>query len=276
MKSANETNVLSQAVEAVRAVEGRRPEVALVLGSGLGHLADSAEDARVLPTTGIPGYPASTVVGHSGELVFGKLEERTVLFIKGRVHFYEGHSIDSVVFPIRLARALGAESLIVTNAAGGINPGFPPGTLMFITDHINLAFQNPLVGPNEGEGPRFPDMSAPYDPAWLRRAEAAALAEGIPTQRGVYIWTSGPSYETPAEIRAFARLGADAVGMSTVPEVIQARYAGMRVLGISTITNPAAGLSAVPLAHDEVLEVGAKVRTHLSRLIRLALRTEAQ
>ncbi len=243
------------------------PEAALVLGSGLGALADAAEDATVIPTSEVPGYPHSTVAGHRGRLVFGRLAGRAVVFVQGRVHLYEGHGIRAVTFPIRLLHALGARRLLVTNAAGGINPAFVPGILMFITDHINFAFANPLIGPNLDGGPRFPDMSAPYDPAWLDRAERVALAEGIATRRGVYLWAQGPSYETKAEIRLFARLGADAVGMSTVPEVIQARYLGLRVLGISTITNPAAGLSAEPLAHEDVLAVGRSVRGNLQRLI---------
>ena len=180
---------------------------------------------------------------------------------------YEGHDARSVVFPIRLLHALGVRHLIVTNAAGGINPSFPPGTLMFIDDHINLAFANPLIGPASGDGPRFPDMSAPYDPKWLARAEQVAAATGVATARGVYLWTMGPSYETKAEIRAFGRLGADAVGMSTVPEVIQAVYLGMSVLGLSTITNAAAGLSPTPLDHEEVMDVGNQVREKLLRLV---------
>ncbi|MFQ5569089.1 MAG: purine-nucleoside phosphorylase [Rhodothermales bacterium] len=257
-----------EAVRVVRSKETRVPEIALVLGSGLGDLADLVEDATVIPTHELPGYPPSTVAGHQGRLVFGRLEGREVVFVQGRVHLYEGHSVRAITFPIRLVYALGARRLLVTNAAGGIDPAFVPGTLMFITDQINFSFASPLAGPNEDGGPRFPDMSAPYDPEWLDRAERLALDLGIATRRGVYLWTKGPSYETKAEIKLFARLGADAVGMSTVPEVIQARYLGMPVLGISTITNPAAGLGAEPLAHDDVLDVGKRVRSSLQRLIR--------
>ena len=263
---------VQDAVRVIRRQEARVPEVALVLGSGLGSLADLADDPLVIPTPDLPGYPHSTVSGHRGRLVFGRLEGRDVVVVQGRVHFYEGHDIRAVTFPIRLVHALGARRLLVTNAAGGINPGFAPGTLMFITDHINLAFANPLVGPNVDGGPRFPDMSAPYDPDWLDQAERVALRHGIATRRGVYVWTQGPSYETKAEIKLFARLGADVVGMSTVPEVIQARYLGMRVLGISTITNPAAGLSPVPLAHEDVLLVGQRVQDQLQRLVRAIMR----
>ncbi len=260
------------AVAVIRETEPRVPEIALVLGSGLGALAEAAEDARVFPTEDLPGYPHSTVAGHRGRLVFGRFEGRDVVFIQGRVHLYEGHPMRAVTFPIRLVHALGARRLLVTNAAGGIHPLCVPGTLMFITDHINFAFANPLVGPNTDGGPRFPDMSAPYDPAWTDRAEAAALRQGIATRRGVYLWTRGPSYETKAEIRAFKKLGADAVGMSTVPEVIQARYLGMRVLGISTITNYAAGLHADPLVHEDVLRVGRQIRGDLERLVRSVVR----
>ncbi len=260
------------AVARIRATEARVPEVALVLGSGLGALADAAEDARAFPTEDLPGYPRSTVEGHQGRLVFGRLEGRDVVFVQGRVHLYEGHPIRAVTFPVRLVHALGARRLVVTNAAGGIHPLCKPGTLMFITDHINFAFDNPLIGPNTDGGPRFPDMSAPYDPDWIDRAEAAALRLGIGTRRGVYLWTRGPSYETKAEIQAFRRLGADAVGMSTVPEVIQARYLGMQVLGLSTITNFAAGLHPDPLLHEDVLAVGRQIRGDLERLVRAIVR----
>ena len=261
------------ALEMLRAHETRRPEIALILGSGLGSLADAVEDAVAYATEPLPGYPRSTVEGHQGRLVFGTMEGRDVVFVQGRVHRYEGHSMRDVTFPIRLVHALGARKLVVTNAAGGINPAFHPGTLMFITDQINFAFANPLVGPNVDGGPRFPDMSAPYDPDWLDRAEQFAQSAGLATRRGVYLWTKGPSYETKAEIRAFRILGADAVGMSTVPEVIQARYLAMQVLGISTITNFAAGLNPEPLNHEEVLAVGRQVRGGLERLIRGVVRS---
>ena len=264
----------ADAVRRIRRHDDRRPEIALVLGSGLGPLAETLEEARSWTAADLPGYPVSTVEGHRGELVLGRLEGRTVLVVRGRVHAYEGGSLRAVAFPIRLAHALGAGRLIVTNAAGGIDPGLTPGTLMFIDDHISLGFGNPLTGPVDAGAPRFPDMSAPYDRAWTDRAERLALAEGIPTRRGVYLWTLGPSYETKAEIRFFARIGADAVGMSTVPEVIQARALGMRVLGLSTITNPAAGLEPAPLDHADVLAVGARIRDRLERLVRLVVGAE--
>lgn len=246
--------------------------MALVLGSGLGDLADTVEDAKVFPTENLPGYPRSTVEGHRGRLIIGRLEGHDVVFVQGRVHLYEGHPVRAVSFPIRLVHALGARRLLVTNAAGSLNPLVGPGSLMLLTDHINFAFANPLSGPNEDGGPRFPDMSAPYDTAWIDRAEAFALRESIATHRGVYLWTKGPSYETKAEIQTFRRLGADAVGMSTVPEVIQARYLGMDVLGISTITNFAAGLHPDLLVHADVLAAGQQIRGDLERLIRGIIR----
>lgn len=261
--------MMNEAVTFIRTHTPRTPEIALVLGSGLGSLAEGVEDPVVISTTDIPGYPHSTVAGHQGRLVFGRLAGRDVVFVQGRVHLYEGHPVRAITMPIRLVHALGARCLLVTNAAGGINPAFRPGTLMFIEDHINFAFASPLAGPNTDGGPRFPDMSAPYDLAWLERAERLALEHGIATKRGTYLWTQGPSYETPAEIRAFWRMGADAVGMSTVPEVIQARYLDMEVLGLSTITNPAAGLGAEPLDHEDVLEVGRQVKRELSNLVQL-------
>ncbi len=256
------------AVAAVRAHTDLQPDLALVLGSGLGALADEVEGAVTLSTADVPHYPQSTVEGHAGRLVLGHLAGRAVLVIQGRVHLYEGHDARDVSFPVRLAHALGVRGLVLTNAAGGINPSFGPGTLMLISDHLNLAFANPLAGPvGEGET-RFPDLSNPYDEAWREQARAVALEQRIPYREGVYVWTSGPSYETPAEIRFFARAGADAVGMSTVPEAIQAAALGLPVLGISTITNPAAGLQDVPLDHADVLEVGRQVRDRLAAWVR--------
>ncbi len=247
------------------------PEVALILGSGLGALAEAVTEAVEVPVREIPGYPAPTVSGHAGRLVFGRLEGCRVVVLQGRLHCYEGYPPQTVTLPVRLVHALGAQRLIVTNAAGGLNPHFRPGTLMFIVDHINAAFRNPLVGRLADRRPLMrgaPDMSRAYDLDWLAEAEAVALCLGIPAQRGVYLWTLGPSYETKAEIRMYRRMGADAIGMSTVPEVLQARQLGMKVLGLSTITNMAAGLHAGPLSHEEVLQVGLQVRDRLERLIR--------
>ena len=248
-----------------------KPEYALVLGSGLGTLADAVEDATIIPTHDIPGYPASTAPGHKGRLVIGRLEGKQVVVIQGRIHMYEGYSARESTFPIRLVHGMGASKLLLTNAAGGINENMGPGTLMFIRDHINFAFASPLSGPNVDGGPRFVDLCHAYDPAWLEEAEQIALEAGIATQKGVYLWTKGPAYETKAEIKLYRHLGADAVGMSTVPEALQAVYLGMKVLGISTITNPATGLSPVPLKHEDVLEVGQKIRHTLEKLVRLIL-----
>lgn len=258
----------ADAVAAIRAHTDLQPELALVLGSGLGALADEVEDAVTISTADVPHYPQSTVEGHAGRLVLGHLAGRPVLVVQGRVHLYEGHPARDVAFPVRVAHALGVRGLVLTNAAGGINPAFGPGTLMLITDHLNLAFANPLAGPvGEGET-RFPDLSNPYDESWREQARNIALTRAIPYREGVYVWTSGPSYETPAEIKFFARAGADAVGMSTVPEAIQAAALGLPVLGISTITNPAAGLQNEPLDHADVLEVGRTVRDRLATWVR--------
>ncbi len=260
--------------EALLALEAHNydpPEIAMVLGSGLGALTDSMEQAISIPTREIPGYPASTAPGHKGRLVIGKLEGKQVVAVQGRVHVYEGYSARESAFPIRLVHAMGADKLILTNAAGGINARMVPGTLMFIRDHINFAFEHPLAGPNVDGGQRFVDLSNAYDSEWLERAEEAALAAGIPTQKGVYLWTKGPSYETKAEIILYRHLGADAVGMSTVPEALQANYLGMKVLGVSTITNPATGLSPIPLTHEDVLEVGKQIREKLEKLVREVL-----
>ena len=259
---------VADAVAAVRTHTDLEPELALVLGSGLGALADEVEDAVTLSTADIPHYPQSTVEGHAGRLVLGRLAGRPVLVVQGRIHGYEGHDARALGFPVRLAHALGIRGLVLTNAAGGINPAFGPGTLMLISDHLNLSFASPLAGAvAEGEQ-RFPDLSNPYDETWREQARNIAVTHKIPYREGVYVWTSGPSYETPAEIRFFARAGADAVGMSTVPEALQAAALGVPVLGISTITNPAAGLQDAPLDHNEVLEVGRQVRDRLAAWVR--------
>jgi len=261
---------LDAAVAAVRSRVGASPDIALILGSGLGRLAEAASETTGVPAPEIPGYPASTVEGHHGRLVFGVLEGTRVVFVKGRVHLYEGYPVQQVAMPVRLVHALGADRMLVTNSAGGINRTFDPGTLMFVTGHLNMAFANPGVG--SGRAParqRAADNRTPlYDPAWTTRAEQVALDRGLDARRGTYAWTLGPSYETKAEVRALEQLGADAVGMSTVPEVVQAHRLGMTVLGLSTITNPAAGLASGALDHDEVLDVGARMREDLMALVR--------
>ena len=266
---------LDAAVAAVREHADASPEVALILGSGLGRLAEAADETTVVPATDIPDYPESTVEGHHGQLVFGVLEGTRVVFVQGRVHLYEGYPVQQIAMPVRLLHALGAERLLVTNSAGGINRTFDPGTLMFITGHLNMAFASPGVGSGAVPARRHDEAAAGrtgrkpfYDPAWTNRAEQVALDLGVDARRGTYAWTLGPSYETKAEVRALEHLGADAVGMSTVPEVLQAHRLGMTVLGLSTITNPAAGLAAGALDHNEVLEVSERVRGDLMRLVR--------
>lgn len=244
-----------------------RPRIGLVLGSGLAELAAVMENPVVVSTSDIPGYPESTVEGHEGRLIFGFLEEIPVVFVQGRLHVYEGHTVTNATYPIRLLARLGVKKLIVTNAAGGIHAECVPGTLMWITDHIAFAFRQIPTPKNFSSGPAGKDR-VPYDPAWTEAARSVADRLGIPTRSGTYLWALGPSYETKAEIRMFAKMGADAVGMSTVPEVIVARSLGMNVLGLSTITNFAAGLGQETLDHQEVLEVGRQVRHDLQRLVR--------
>lgn len=237
------------------------PKVGIILGSGLGDFADTLEEAVSILYSEIPGFHQSTVVGHSGELVFGYKEGVPMVCMKGRIHYYEGISMDQVVFPTKVLCALGIETLIVTNAAGGVNEEFKPGDLMLIRDHINFAGINPLIGPNdEKDGPRFPDMTYTYDKDHLEMAKRVADASGLGLQEGVYMYFTGPSYETPAEIKMARILGADAVGMSTVPEAIIANHRGVKVLGISCITNMAAGILETPLDHSEVTEVSKMVR----------------
>ena len=245
---------------------GERPEAHLVLGSGLSRLASRVEDAVAVPFAEIPGFPTAGVAGHAGEFILGHLAGRRVLVQAGRFHFYEGHAAATVVAPVRIAASIGSPVTILTNAAGGISRGMKPGDIMLIDDHVNLMGRHPLTGPvRPGEG-RFPDMSAPYDPGLQELAVDVALDEGIELRRGVYAGMLGPNYETPAEIRMLAGLGADAVGMSTVPEAIVARARGVRVMGFSLITNQAAGLGGV-LDHEEVIEVGQIAGKRLGKLI---------
>ena len=243
--------------------------VAVVLGSGLGSFADSLEKARSVPFGELPGFPRATVQGHKGRLVYGMLAGAPVLALQGRLHGYEGHDAATVAFPARVLAVLGARALAVTNAAGGTNPAFAPGDLMRITDHVNLTGRNPLIGANEDAlGPRFPDLSHAYDPRLAEALEEAARATGQKLRAGVYLQMNGPSYETPAEIRMARAMGADAVGMSTVPEVIVAAHMGLPVCGISCITNLAAGISPHPLTHEEVMEVAKAVEGKFLDLLR--------
>jgi purine-nucleoside phosphorylase len=261
---------------AIRERTRHQPRIALILGSGLGGLAESVRGADIIPYGDLPFWPVSTVFGHAGRLVIGDLEGKPVLVMQGRVHFYEGYSMAQVTLPVRVMQRLGIEILIVTNAAGGINPDFAPGDLMLITDHLNLLGMtgaNPLHGPNLDElGPRFPDMSRAYDRQLLDLARRAGLQAGIDLQEGVYCCLSGPSFETPADLRFLRAAGVDAVGMSTVPEVTVARHGGTRVLGISGISNKANPDGDTATTHEEVFEAGRILAPKLEELLRVVLR----
>lgn len=245
------------------------PRVALVLGSGLGGFAANLDVVCEVAYSDIPGFPISTVPGHAGKFIFGVLDGVNVVCMQGRVHYYEGYSIDDVVLPARLMKELGAEILFLTNASGGVNPGFEAGDLMLITDHIAVFVPNPLMGPNIDElGVRFPDMSHIYNPELCDIIRATAAENGIPLREGVYCQLTGPSYESPAEIRALGVMGTDAVGMSTAVEAIAANHCGMRVCGVSCVSNKAAGLSPTPLSHKEVQEAADKAAPLFTALVR--------
>lgn len=280
MTSYSSQAAIDEAAAYIRSKSRATPEVAIIAGSGLAAMGDQVEEGVSLAYAGIPGFAKSTVQGHPGELVLGRLEGRVVAILRGRIHMYEGYPLPQITLPIRALRALGATVMIVTNAAGGINPDFRAGDLMLIVDHIGLpamAGNNPLYGPNdEALGPRFPVMAGAYDRAMRQAAREVAIETGLSLREGVYAWVAGPSFETPAEIRFLRTVGADAVGMSTVPEVIVARHAGMRVLGISIITNmtavhdPSGEIS--PEVHREVLDAGARATPRLMELIKGVLR----
>jgi purine-nucleoside phosphorylase len=260
---------VDEAVAAVRGhTGGNTPDVAIVLGSGLGDFAKRLKDAVSIGYGELPHWPTSNVIGHEGKLVIGTLAGKRVAALSGRAHFYEGHDLRTVTFAARVIARLGVKSLILTNAAGGINTALKPGTLMVMDDHINLLGSNPLVGPNEEAfGARFPDMSEVYSKRLRGLTDAVAREQGLKIGHGIYVAVHGPSYETPAEIRFLRTIGADAVGMSTVPEAIVARHMGVDVLGISCITNAAAGVLPQPLNHDEVMEVARQVRDAFAALL---------
>ncbi len=244
-----------------------QPKIALILGSGLGSFADNYDGVRI-KYEDIPGFEKSHVEGHKGQLVFAEIEGKKTVIMQGRYHYYEGYEIDKVVFPIKVFKHLGVKNLIITNAAGAVHNAFKPGDLMIITEHINMTGVDPLRGSNDAVlGTRFPDMSEVYKKHLVQIAEQAAFELYMPIQKGVYCWRSGPCYETCAEIRMIHRLGADAVGMSTVPEAVTANYCGINVLGISCLTNYAAGISDKPLAHAEVIETAAKVQQDFQKLL---------
>jgi len=268
--------ILDKIKEAEKYIKSKidiEPEFGLILGSGLGVLAEEIENPTKIPYSEIPGFLESDVEGHHNQLVIGTLEGRNVVALQGRFHYYEGYDMKDITLPVRVMNLLGCEGLIVTNAAGGANRNFDPGDFMLISDHINFMGDNPLIGENLDEfGPRFPDMTTAYDPTWQSIATDIAAENGIILRRGVYCAWSGPTYETPAEIRMASKLGADAVGMSTVPEVIVANHQGMRVLGISCITNMAAGILPKPLDHSEVVEIAEEVRPKFIKLVRSLLK----
>lgn len=264
-------SVFEKATSAAEFIASRaqlRPRAAIVLGSGLGAFAEKLEQATSIPFAEIPHFPQSTVVGHSGQLVIGTVADVPVAVMQGRVHAYEGYSSEEVTFPVRVLGRMGVKSLVLTNAAGGINEGFRQGQLVLIADHINFTGRNPLVGPNDERlGPRFFDMSEAYSMRLRELARKAAHDMSLDLEEGVYLCVLGPSFETPAEIRAFRTMGADLVGMSTVQETIVARHMGLEVLGISCVTNMAAGIQATPLSHEEVMETGRAVEARLAGLL---------
>jgi purine-nucleoside phosphorylase len=244
------------------------PETAIVLGSGLGDFADTLLDAVVAPYAELPHWPPSSVIGHSGKLVIGTVAGKRIAALSGRVHYYEGFDLQTVVFASRVMGRLGVRRLLLTNAAGGINTAFASGALMIIDDHINMLGSNPLIGANDDRfGPRFPDMTEVYSPRLRGIADDVARARGIPVAHGIYVAVHGPSYETPAEIRFYRKMGADAIGMSTVPEAIAARHMGLEVLGISCISNMAAGIVAQPIVHDEVIATMQRIRSSFIALL---------
>ena len=264
---------ITAAAEYIRSQTTYVPTIGLILGSGLGDFADTLEDAVRIPYGHIPHFPVSTAPDHAGTLVIGRRCGQVVAAMQGRIHFYEGHDMQTITFPIRVLAKLGVTGLVLTNAAGGANPGYAPGTLMVIRDHINYSFSNPLIGENLAEfGPRFPDVSDLYTKTLRISVKEKAAAAGIHLEEGVYMMFTGPNYETPAEVRMAQILGADAVGMSTVPEALVAGHCGMRVLGISCITNHAAGVTEEKLDHSEVVEVAARVHDTFRQLLELVLK----
>lgn len=263
-----ELEIINKSVEIIRSRTGIVPEIGLILGSGLGDYADRIENPVIIPYSELPEFPVSTVFGHAGQFVIGELKGKKVVAMQGRVHYYEGYTQRQITMPTRIMKKLGIQKLILTNAAGGVNRSFKPGTLMLISDHINYSGHNPLIGANMDEfGPRFPDMSDIYTKAIRERVKACAKELDIELEEGVYMMFTGPSFETPAEIRMAAAVGADAVGMSTVPEAIVAAHSGIEVCGISCVTNLAAGILDQKLTHEEVMETAAMVKSKFVCLI---------
>ena len=262
-------DVMAAAAEALRAKISKAPEVGLILGSGLGGLADEISNPVFVPYDTLEGFPVSTVEGHAGRFVIGEFEGRSVIAMQGRFHYYEGYDIGAVAMTVYVMKLLGVTHLLLTNAAGGVNTGYEPGDLMLIEDHLNLSGHNPLIGPNDERfGPRFPDASEVYDRVLNAEIRALAKSMGIRLQRGVYAMSPGPSYETPAEVRMARIIGADAVGMSTVPEALVANHCGIKTVGISCITNMAAGILDQPLHHGEVVETAERVKSTFTALVK--------
>ena len=268
---------IDEAADTIRKRISHQPRVGMILGSGLNSLADSVQNAEVIPYSELPHWPLSTVHGHAGQLVIGELEGQSVFVMQGRIHFYEGYSMSQITLPVRVMLRLGLEMMFVTNAAGGVNPDFVPGDVMLITDHLNLIGMmgaNPLMGPNIDElGPRFPDMSQPYDRELMAKAREVASKEDILLREGIYCALSGPSFEGPADLRFLRLAGTDAVGMSTVPEVIVARHGGLRVLGFSGISNKANLDGSTITTHEEVIEAGKMITPKMEKIIRGVLRS---
>lgn len=263
---------IKKSADYIMSITDYRPEIALILGSGLGDLADQLDKKVIIPYKDIPNFKVSEVQGHKSQLVIGYLNGRCVLAMQGRFHYYEGYTQQEITYPIRVFKEIGIDKIIVTNAAGGCNKSFNPGNLMIINDHINFSGSNPLIGKNHDEfGPRFPDMSQAYSKRLISIAKDCAKELSIDVKEGVYMYFSGPTYETPAEIRMARTLGADAVGMSTVPEVIVSRHCGIEILGISCITNMASGILDQPLNHEEVIETSNRVKNDFSSLIKLVI-----
>ncbi|MDU1413428.1 MAG: purine-nucleoside phosphorylase [Clostridium sp.] len=264
-----ELNKVKESVEYIKGKIDFKPEIGIILGSGLGDMADRVEDRVVIKYSEVPNMPVSTVHGHAGQFVCGTLEGKKVIMMQGRFHYYEGHPMRVLALPIHIMKFLGVESLIVTNACGGVNTDFVPGDLMIINDHINFTSSNPLIGSNDEEiGPRFPDMSTAYNREYIKLAKSVAASLDMNLKEGVYMMFTGPTYETPAEVRLARIVGADAVGMSTVPEVIVANHCGLKILGISCITNMAAGILDQPLNHEEVIETSKMVKEKFVALVK--------
>ena len=268
----SEMEMIKNCINIIREKTDFVPEIGLILGSGLGDYANKIENKIIIPYKDLPDFPVSTVAGHVGQFVMGELNGRKVIAMQGRVHYYEGYTQRKITLPVRIMKSLGVQKMILTNAAGGVNKDFAPGTLMMITDHINFSGSNPLIGENPDDfGARFPDMSGIYAKEYRDSLKELAIKEGIELKEGVYMMFSGPSYETPAEIRMARVMGADAVGMSTVPEAIVCSQMGISVLGISCITNYAAGILDQPLNHKEVVETADKVKHDFEKVLDLAL-----